>query len=118
MSAPCDTNQAMAAVSYFRHAFGGWALPEQEQRAFLRMCRNFTPTEVQGAIDELVKTSGRRPGVNEVATKAKALRGKPQRRHGDAYLHEVSDDDLTPIADLPSMIAQLRDPSSALRTAS
>ncbi len=39
----CSPDQAIAAVGYLRHSFGGWLIPDQEERAHLRMFLNFTP---------------------------------------------------------------------------
>lgn len=63
----CDSNEAMKALSYLTRSFGGFKIPEDEQRSFLRLFRKFSPATVAAAIDELVVKSSRRPSPNELA---------------------------------------------------
>ena len=63
----CDATEAMKALSYLTRSFGGFKIPEDEQRSFLRLFRKFSPATVAAAIDELVVKSSRRPSPNELA---------------------------------------------------
>lgn len=110
----CTSEQAIAALGYLRHSFGGWEIPEAEQRSHLRTFRKATPAEVQDAIEKL-KGHGRRPSPAEIESTIAGTRGKPTRRHGDVYLHEIPPEEITPPDAVSVYVAQLKDPTSRLR---
>lgn len=63
----CTSEQAMTALSYLRQCFGGYTLPQQEERAFLRLFVTLPPSAIRTAVDELVRKADRRPSPNDVA---------------------------------------------------
>ena len=63
----CDSNESMKALGYLTRSFGGYGIPDDEQRSFLRLFRKFPPAVVNAAIDELVVKSSRRPSPNDLA---------------------------------------------------
>lgn len=113
MSDVCDTNQAMAALTYLRSSFGSYAIPEVEERSLLRTFRKFTASEVHEAIEHL-KGRGRRPSPDDIEAAVLAAR-RGAKRTGGPYLAETPVEDLTPADQVPALIAQLKDPESPLR---
>lgn len=110
----CTSDQAIAAVGYFRHAFGGYALDPVEERVFLRAFRQFTAIEIRSAIDALVLVVGRRPSPNDVCAQIQKGRRETTKVQGP-YLHETPPEEITPPDQIPDLMAQLRDPNSELR---
>lgn len=80
MSDFCTSEQAISALGYLRQAFGGFSIPEQEERAHLRLFGTCTPSELQEAFDELVTVTNRRPSPNEVAQRVKQVRAGHRRQ--------------------------------------
>lgn len=72
---PCTSEEAIAAVGYLRHAFGGYEIPKPEERAHLRLFRTATVTEVRQAIDALVASGrSRRPSPAEIGERLRIVR--------------------------------------------
>jgi hypothetical protein len=69
-----NSDEALAALGYLRSAFGGWPIPEAEERAHLRLFRTCTRAELVQAIDELVRVSDRRPSPNDIAQRVRRVR--------------------------------------------
>lgn len=110
----CDSTQALAALTYLRHSFGGWEIPEAEQRSHLRTFRKATPAEITNAIESL-KGSTRRPSPAEIESAIAGRRPKPDKHSRQTYLDDIPVADLTPADELPDLVAQLKDPTSDLR---
>lgn len=80
----CTSEQAVGRVQYLRHAFGGYAIPDTEDRALVRLFLHFSPEEITRVIDRLLLTKPeRRPGPSELAEGLKELRCGP-----DPKVHE------------------------------
>ena len=72
----CTPDETHQAVDYLRHAFGGYPIGDQEQRALRRMMLDYPPGEIQAAIDRLVKVADRRPAASDIAQAIRAARPK------------------------------------------
>lgn len=83
---PCTIEQAEAALGYLTRCFGGYKIPDDESRAFVRLFRNYTPAEVARAVDELVLKADRRPSPWEVATQLRGRRpAVPDTRNAEPW---------------------------------
>lgn len=72
--ATCTTGEATAALGYLTRCFGGFKIPDDEQRAFLRLFVKFPVADVRRAIDESVLKADRRPSPHDLAVKLRPLR--------------------------------------------
>ena len=70
----CTSEQAIAALGYLRHSFGGYPLSPEEERPYLRLFRTLEPTALRDAIDSLVRKADRRPSPNEIAAEVRKSR--------------------------------------------
>lgn len=68
------SEEAMAAVGYLTRCFGGFVIPEDEKRGFLRLFVKFPVDVARDAIDALVIKSQRRPSPNELAQEMRRKR--------------------------------------------
>lgn len=65
---PCTSDQALRALSALQSAFGGYPIPDDDKREFLRLFGRHTAPAVRRAIDEAVERfPRRRPAPNELA---------------------------------------------------
>lgn len=78
MTSPSTSDDALAALGYLTRCFGGFAIPDDEQRAFLRLFVRFPASTVRDAIDSLVVKSHRRPSPNDLAQEMR--KGRPAVR--------------------------------------
>lgn len=74
MPETCTSDQAIAALGYLRHSFGGYPLSPEEERPYLRLFRTLAPVELRDAIDSLVRKADRRPSPNEIAAEIRKQR--------------------------------------------
>lgn len=70
----CTSEQATAAVGYLARCWGGFSIPDDEKRAFLRLFTHYPPAVVSRAIDDLVRASDRRPSPADLASKLRPMR--------------------------------------------
>lgn len=70
----CTSEQAIAALGYLRHSFGGYPLSPEEERPYLRLFRTLEPAALRDAIDSLVRKADRRPSPNEIAAEVRKNR--------------------------------------------
>lgn len=57
----CTSEEAISAVGHIARCWGGFAIPDDEKRAFMRLFVTYPPAAVGSAIDNLVRAAGRRP---------------------------------------------------------
>lgn len=80
----CSSEQAIRRVQYLRQVFGGYAIPDGEDRALVRLFLHYSPEEITRVIDDLVfKKPERRPGADELSFHLKELRCGPDLRARD-----------------------------------
>jgi len=89
----CTSEESLAAVGYLARCFGGFSIPDDETRAFLRLFVKFPPRAVRDAIDELVLRAQRRPSPNDVAQVLRKRQPLPDTRNSEP-LPDVSPDDV------------------------
>lgn len=70
----CTEDEAVEAVEYHRQCWGGFPIPDPERRAFVRLFRTCTVTEVRTAIDDLVRVADRRPAPGDLGQRVRLIR--------------------------------------------
>lgn len=108
----CTSAEAISALGYLRHSFGGWDFQPQEERSHLRTFAKYSTDEVLAAIESL-KGQQRRPSPSDIEGAVLAER-KATRKASGPYLN-ADDPELTPPDVVPERVAELRDPNSELR---
>lgn len=107
MSDSCTSEQAIAAIGYLRHSFGGHEIPEQEERSFLRTFRKFAVNEVQEAIDRS-KTYPKRPSPADIESSIITARAK-MRRDAAPSFWQVNPAEITPAKEVEKHVNELRE---------
>lgn len=103
----CTSDEAIGALGYLRHSFGGFEIPTQEQRSHLRTFRKFTKDEVLAAIESL-KGRDRRPSPSDVEGAILAER-RATRKAAGPFMHQIPPAELTPPDAIPERVAELRE---------
>jgi hypothetical protein len=106
MTEPCSSEEAIAAVGYLRHSFGGFEIPEMEERSLLRTFRKFSKKEVTDAI-ERSKSNTRRPSPADLESSIITARAKARRDAAPSPL-DVPVKDRTPLTEVEKRVAELR----------
>lgn len=104
---PCTSAEAISALGYLRHSFGGYEIPDQEQRSHLRTFRKFTKDEVLAAIEKL-KGQHRRPSPSDIEGAVLAERVATRKAAGP-FMHQIPPAELTPPNAVPERVAELRE---------
>lgn len=106
MSDLCTSEEAMGALTYLRHSFGGWGFEPPEERSFLRTFGKCTRVEVLEAIEHL-KGRERRPSPSDIEAVVIASR-RSNRVTSGPYQHEIPESELTPPEEIPERVKELR----------